>query len=251
MNAIGGRPEDRFRRRNAEPSRETRSLRACRRRFDAHRAGEARRGLCLSRGNFAGQLPRPQAASRAAASAFSAWVCPGVMDAGPVFLTVRRAAAHRVMAEADLDPASGRARLSYEVAEQLFKRYSGGKTLHQLRHSRLTHLERRGVAPDATFRARREAGAVRGDCMGTAGQRSRRQGEPAGQDSRDRTVLRQMPGCCVHSGCIRRKHDAEKATKKRSDEGRCHYRPVVTLTHSAGLVNRSLPVARRTSAPPC
>jgi integrase len=61
-------------------------------------------------------------------------------QAGPVFLTERRAASHRVMAEADLDPASGRARLSYEMAEQLFKRYSGGKTLHQLRHSRLTHL---------------------------------------------------------------------------------------------------------------
>ena len=60
-------------------------------------------------------------------------------QAGPVFLTARRAAAHRVMA-ADLDPASGRARLSYEMAEQLFKCYSGGKTLHQLRHSRLTHL---------------------------------------------------------------------------------------------------------------
>jgi len=54
-----------------------------------------------------------------------------------------RAAAHRVTAAADLDPASGRARLSYEMAEQLFKRYSGGKTLHQLRHSRLTHLEGR------------------------------------------------------------------------------------------------------------
>jgi site-specific recombinase XerD len=61
-------------------------------------------------------------------------------QAGPVFLTSRRAAAHRVMAAADLDPASGRARLSYEMAGQLFKRYSGGKTLHQLRHSRLTHL---------------------------------------------------------------------------------------------------------------
>ena len=52
--------------------------------------------------------------------------------AGPVCLTARRAVAHRVMAEADLDPASGRARLSYEMAEQLFKRYSGSKTLHQL-----------------------------------------------------------------------------------------------------------------------
>jgi integrase len=69
-------------------------------------------------------------------------------DTGPVFLTQRRAAAHRVIAAADLDPASGRARLSYQMAEQLFKRYSGGKTLHQLRHSRLTHLgEQNASAP--------------------------------------------------------------------------------------------------------
>ena len=66
--------------------------------------------------------------------------------AGPVCLTARRAVAHRVMAEADLDPASGRARLSYEMAEQLFKRYSGSKTLHQLRHSRLTHLGDQNVS---------------------------------------------------------------------------------------------------------
>ena len=115
-------------------------------------------------------------------------------------------------------------------------------TPHTLRHAFITAAQGRGVASDATFRLRREAGAVRGCCPGTAGRRSRRQSEPAGQDSRDRTVLRQMPGYCVHSGCIRRKHDAAKATKKRSDEGRCHYRPVVTLTHSAWLVNRSLPV---------
>ena len=67
-------------------------------------------------------------------------------QAGPVFLTSRRAASHRVTAEADLDPASGRARLSYEMAEQLFKRYTGGKTLHQLRHSRLTHLGDQNVS---------------------------------------------------------------------------------------------------------
>ena len=67
-------------------------------------------------------------------------------QSGPVFLTARRAAAHRVMAAADLDPASGRARLSYEMAGQLFKRYSGGKTLHQLRHSRLTHLGEANVS---------------------------------------------------------------------------------------------------------
>jgi integrase len=67
-------------------------------------------------------------------------------DSGPVFLTSRRAAAHRVTPAADLDPASGRARLSYEMAEQLFKRYTGGKTLHQLRHSRLTHLGDQNVS---------------------------------------------------------------------------------------------------------
>ena len=63
-----------------------------------------------------------------------------------MFLTARRAAAHRVTVAADLDPATGRARLSYEMAEQLFKRYSGGKTLHQLRHSRLTHLGDQNVS---------------------------------------------------------------------------------------------------------
>ena len=49
-------------------------------------------------------------------------------------------------AAADLDPASGRARLSCEMAGPLFKRYSGGKTLHQLRHSRLTHLGDQNVS---------------------------------------------------------------------------------------------------------
>jgi integrase len=61
-------------------------------------------------------------------------------------LTYRRAASHRVTPAADLDPATGRARLSYEMAEQLFKRHSGGKTLHQLRHSRLTHLGEQNVS---------------------------------------------------------------------------------------------------------
>lgn len=66
-------------------------------------------------------------------------------ESGPVFLTERRAASHRVTAAADLDPESGRARLSYEMAEQLFKEHSGGRTLHQLRHSRLTHLGEQNV----------------------------------------------------------------------------------------------------------
>ena len=67
-------------------------------------------------------------------------------EAGPVFLTERRAASHRVTAAAHLDPESGRARLSYEMAEQLFKQATKGKTLHQLRHSRLTHLGDQNVS---------------------------------------------------------------------------------------------------------
>ena len=123
-------------------------------------------------------------------------------------------------------------------------------TTHVLRHTFGTTLERRGVASDAMFRVRREDGAVGATGPGATRRPSRRQGEPAGQDGRDRTVWRQMPRCCVHSGCIRRKHDAARATKNRSDEGRCHYRPVVTLPHSAGLVNRSLPVGTPASTAP-
>lgn len=55
---------------------------------------------------------------------------------GPLFVTERRA---RVQLPAgDLDP-EGRARLSYQQAEALFTAASGGATLHQLRHSALTH----------------------------------------------------------------------------------------------------------------
>ena len=115
-------------------------------------------------------------------------------------------------------------------------------TPHVLRHTCAMTLQGRGVASDATFRAWREDDAVRDDGPETVGRRVPPRSEPAGQDGRDRTVLRQVPGCCSHSGCIRCKHDAAKGTKNRSDEGRCLYRPVTRLTHSAWLVNRSLPV---------
>jgi integrase/recombinase XerC/integrase/recombinase XerD len=57
--------------------------------------------------------------------------------AGPLFLTDRRARVE--LPPCDIDAASGRARLSYRQAEDLFKAVSGGATLHQLRHSALTH----------------------------------------------------------------------------------------------------------------
>ena len=63
---------------------------------------------------------------------------------------------------------------------------------HWCRHTYATRLQRRGVASDATFRVWREGGAVRDGSPSTAGRRSRRQSEAAGQDGRDRTVLRQL-----------------------------------------------------------
>jgi integrase len=55
---------------------------------------------------------------------------------GPVFVTVRKARVQ--LPPSDLDPA-GHARLSYQQAEAIFKAAAGGATLHQLRHSALTH----------------------------------------------------------------------------------------------------------------
>jgi integrase len=55
---------------------------------------------------------------------------------GPVFVTERKARVQ--LPTADLDP-SGWARLSYQQAAALFSEASGGATLHQLRHSALTH----------------------------------------------------------------------------------------------------------------
>ena len=55
---------------------------------------------------------------------------------GPVFVTERKARVH--LAAADLDE-HGRARLSYQQAAALFSKASSGATLHQFRHSALTH----------------------------------------------------------------------------------------------------------------
>jgi integrase len=64
---------------------------------------------------------------------------------GPLFLANIAPAPARQPARADTDPDSGRARLSYRRAAEMFRAASGGWTLHQLRHSRLTHLAEAGV----------------------------------------------------------------------------------------------------------
>jgi integrase len=60
---------------------------------------------------------------------------------GPVFLTAIAPAPARQPALTDLDPNTGRARRAAEV----FKDASSGWTLHQLRHSQLTHLAEAGL----------------------------------------------------------------------------------------------------------
>jgi integrase len=84
--------------------------------------------------------------------------------AGPVFLAGRRAppGGRRAPAPGDVDPATGRGRLSYPRAEYLFKHASmphdphgAGYTLHQLRHSGLTHLAAKGrSAPELQAKSR-------------------------------------------------------------------------------------------------
>ena len=63
---------------------------------------------------------------------------------GPVFLTHRRP--NLIPAWGDECPHTGRGRLSYERASTLFKQATSGWTLHQLRHSSLTHLGETGAS---------------------------------------------------------------------------------------------------------
>ena len=64
---------------------------------------------------------------------------------GPLFLSTRPIQSRRAPAATDIDPTTGLARLSYARAAQIFTTTTGGLTLHQLRHSALTHLSEDGV----------------------------------------------------------------------------------------------------------
>ena len=77
----------------------------------------------------------------------TARLLPRIIDgrtSGPLFLTHRLPRSHVLPAASDICPATGRARLSYRQAEDIFKTASDGKTLHQLRHAALTHLAEEG-----------------------------------------------------------------------------------------------------------
>ena len=68
----------------------------------------------------------------------------GGRSRGPVFLTQRQP--NVIPARGDECPHTGRGRLSYERASTIFKHATGGWTLHQLRHSSLTHLGEKGAS---------------------------------------------------------------------------------------------------------
>jgi integrase len=70
----------------------------------------------------------------------------GGRSRGPLFLADRRPVPARAPATVDRCPETGRGRLSYRRAEALFREASGGWTLHQLRHSALTHLAEQNVS---------------------------------------------------------------------------------------------------------
>jgi site-specific recombinase XerD len=73
----------------------------------------------------------------------AARLLPKVVDGrtrGPLLLSERPPAPSRTPALTDLDPISGRARLSYRRAAEVFTAASEGATLHHLRHSAITHL---------------------------------------------------------------------------------------------------------------
>jgi integrase len=62
-----------------------------------------------------------------------------VAPRSPSIASIAAWSGHSDSARSCIDRASGRARLSYRQAEDLFKAAAGGATPHQLRHSALTH----------------------------------------------------------------------------------------------------------------
>jgi len=90
--------------------------------------------------------------------------------AGPVFLAGR--APTRAVATVDADPATGRSRLSYRRAAAVFTDTTGW-TLHQLRHSALTHAAEDGDSLIMLL-ARSRHTSVRGRGSGRGGSRAPR-----------------------------------------------------------------------------
>lgn len=136
-------------------------------------AARAEEILTLDMGDLDTAMRRARVRSKGGAIEYVHWATPTARllprllaqrSTGPVFLSDRRSAASgaRARAVADVDPTTGRGRLSYPRAEYLFKQTSKkydphhkGWTLHQLRHSALKHLAAEGrSAPELQAKSR-------------------------------------------------------------------------------------------------
>lgn len=136
-------------------------------------AARAEEILTLDVGDLDAARRRARVRSKGGAIEYVHWatptarILPRLLDgrtSGPVFLSDRRSptSGARARALADVDPTTGRGRLSYPRAEYLFKQASKkhdphrqGWTLHQLRHSALKHLAAEGrSAPELQAKSR-------------------------------------------------------------------------------------------------
>src|SRR5207244_10195025 len=80
-------------------------------------------------------------------------------SSGPVFLADRLPT--KAVPSIDRCPVTGRARLSYRRAAELFSQATGGSTLHQLRHSALTHAAEDGTNTPILLARSRDASVAR------------------------------------------------------------------------------------------
>ena len=138
-------------------------------------AARAEEILSLNVGDLDTEFRRARVVSKGGAIEYVHWqtstarLLPRLLKgrtSGPVFLAGRRAptSGRRAHAADDIDPATGRCRLSYPRAELLFKQASAridphgqGWTLHQLRHSALQHLGQSGrSAPELQAKSRHQ-----------------------------------------------------------------------------------------------
>jgi site-specific recombinase XerD len=140
-------------------------------------AARAEEILCLNIEDLDPEFRRARLTSKGGAIEYVHWatatarLLPRLLSGrttGPLFLAERRAPAQgrraRAPAAADLDPVTGRGRLSYPRAEYLFKSattaldpHQSGWTLHQLRHSALRHLAQAGrSAPELQAKSRHQ-----------------------------------------------------------------------------------------------
>jgi len=138
-------------------------------------AGRAEEILSLSIEDLDTEFRRARVVSKGGAIEYVHWqtgtgrLLPRLLvgrTSGLVFLSGRRAPTFGppAPAAADIDPGTGRRRLSYPRAEYLFKTataridpHGRGRTLHQLRHSALQHLAQAGrTAPELQAKSRHQ-----------------------------------------------------------------------------------------------